>query len=271
MKTISPKVEIIKQGNGVDELYKHIEAVGRVSYKSEEKMTDNSSKAFVEMLISNKHLSVLEHGTIYLHATDMSSLPYKKYRRNKYSAFKYIVIKDHLGCLHGHYFITTNYRVIVEKGWEKDLKYICGGFFSHIKRYTIRFTLSRAIANEFVRHRLFSFTQESTRYCNYCKNKFGNEITCIRPYSLKDGDSMKTWEQAMNAAEDTYMKLISNGVKPEVARGVLPLDLKTELIMTGTKEQWDEFFALRCSNNAHPDARKLAEKAKDLITAEELQ
>lgn len=142
------------------------------------------------------------------------------------------------------------------------------------------------VAREFCRHRVFSFAQESTRYCNYAKDKFGNELTFIQPCWITD-ESLSHWRTVMNSetewfrpnnafpginmflhsleeAEDIYLALINEeGWKPQQARNVLPLALKTELIMTGTDEQWAGFFNLRCARDAHPQARELAIELRD--------
>lgn len=268
MKVISPSVELILQGDGMEGMYKHIELAGRTAYKSENRATSDSAKKFVDALISQKHLSVLEHGTIFLRSVSRGGLKLGKYKRNPYSAYNEAAAKDAVGTIRLNFFVTTNYRVMVENGWLADLNFSCPYSRYHERRATIRFVLSRAIANEFVRHRQFSFVQESTRWCNYSKDKFENEITCIRPSSLEKKESFVDWVAAMGEAEKAYMSLISDGVKPETARGVLPLDLKTELVMTGTITQWQNFFKLRCANDAHPDARSLALKAKELIEQE---
>ena len=129
---------------------------------------------------------------------------------------------------------------------------------------------------EFVRHRVFSFSQESSRYCNYSKDKFGNEITFIEPFWLKDipveyytrsPESLMPSERCDSAAnflyqleliEETYFELIEEGWKPEQARSVLPNSLKTELMMTGFVSDWKHFFELRCSKAAHPQSQELA-------------
>lgn len=128
---------------------------------------------------------------------------------------------------------------------------------------------------EFVRHRVFSFAQESTRYCNYSKDKFGNELTFIKPswgyfknISYKDAGYFDgdVFESSLKKAESCYFKLIEKGWKPQQARAVLPNATKTELVMTGFESDWEHFFELRCSKAAHPDAQKLANELKELLT-----
>nr|DAW18127.1 MAG TPA: Thymidylate synthase complementing protein [Caudoviricetes sp.] len=127
---------------------------------------------------------------------------------------------------------------------------------------------------EFVRHRVFSFAQESTRYCNYSKDKFGNELTFIKPsWSYFKNTSYKdvgyfdgdVFESSLKKAESYYFKLIEKGWKPQQARQVLPNATKTELVMTGFESDWEGFFKLRCSGAAHPDAKKLADELRELM------
>lgn len=307
MRLIKSKVENITPQRYLEkDILKHIELCGKTCYKSENNITDDSYKRFVDMIKTNHHNSVLEHGTVYLFTTcDVSavgafnhSIAYK-YFKNPYS----IVTKDDRMDLQGLY-ITTNYRVIIENGWEDDLKYLVDKPIKpyHVERHTFRITCSRAIANEIVRHRQMSFSQESTRYCNYSKEKFGNELTyvipsklnmlpeglcyfhdginfriqpdinnplnviSINPNNLKNANEVDLWLTELNMASYTYLELINKyNWKPEEARGVLPLDLKTELIVTGTTEQWHDFFKLRCAKSAHPDIQEIANNIKQLI------
>ena len=124
---------------------------------------------------------------------------------------------------------------------------------------TIRFICNRGFTHEMVRHRLCSFSQESTRYCNYGKNKFGNEITVIQPQRF-DGwsDGLKdVWARSMETSEACYFAMLDNGARPEDARGVLPIDVKTEIVVTANLRQWHHIFSLRTANVAHPSMREL--------------
>ena len=124
--------------------------------------------------------------------------------------------------------------------------------------FTVHFVCDRGISHELVRHRLASFSQESTRYANYSKDKFGKEITVIRPYFWdRSSDLYSVWRQAMEQAEEKYLHLIGLGARPEEARTVLPNSLKTELIMTCNLREWRHIFDLRCSRAAHPQMREL--------------
>lgn len=124
---------------------------------------------------------------------------------------------------------------------------------------TVKFVCDRGISHELVRHRLASFTQESTRYCNYGKDKFGGEITVIEPFYLdKHSAGYGTWEISCRQAEKAYFDLLEFGCRPEEARAVLPTCLKTEVVMTADLREWRHFFKLRCSEAAHPQMRELA-------------
>lgn len=123
---------------------------------------------------------------------------------------------------------------------------------------TVRFICDRGVTHELVRHRLASYSQESTRYANYSKDKFGNEITVIKPFFWsKDSSEYREWLKAMENAEEAYMKLIELGASPEQARSVLPNSLKTEIVMTCNIREWRHVLNLRCSQAAHPQMREV--------------
>ena len=279
MKLINSKVEILEPtGYTIDDIYKQIEIAGRTCYKSEDKITPTSAKEFVDRMIKSGHGAMLEHGTVYL-TIPTQNCNSEKYKRNHYSAVNIVSVDG----INGRTFVTTNYRVLVENEWLDDLKYICEPTVFHKKRISVRWTCDRGVSHEFVRHRVFSFAQESTRYCNYSKDKFGNELTFIIPtwltlpesnYIYCDGDWVDINKQVIQISEDEenvhsflntldcseyqYTMLINAGWKPQQARQILPNALKTELVMTGFESDWKHFFELRCDTAAHPDARKLA-------------
>lgn len=127
---------------------------------------------------------------------------------------------------------------------------------------SVRFITNRAIANEITRHRIASYSQESTRYCNYSKDKFANELTFILPIGLSD-DEKNIIIESYKKDEATYLKLIEIGTKPEVARDILPLGLKTELVMSANFRTWLHFFEMRSSSGAHPQIRHLVQLLKN--------
>lgn len=274
MKVINASVQEIKQAPGIRGIYQHIEKCGRTCYKSEDKITEDSAMKFFQGLVNRKHFAMLEHGTVYLRFPfyNSHSLPDLLYKviRSEHSFTR--VGED------GKLYCTTNMRVLIERvpnEYEDILNTyaIDRAYANDMKRVTAKFIISRGIANEFVRHRVLSFAQESTRYCNYSKDKFGGELTFIRPEWLK-GDSIvkgadDIWLDAMARAEKDYIDLVYLGVKPQDARGVLPLDLKTELVVTGTLDQWEAFWNLRMrdiTGPAHPDAKAIATKWYNTIS-----
>lgn len=281
MKLIESSVQIIEEKDP----YKMIELAGRTCYKSEDKITENSAKEFVDRMIKLGHGAMLEHGTVYLTIT-ATSPEVRKYEINPYSRVKKISVDG----INGRAYITTNYRVLVENKWLDDLKYQCDPTPSHEKRITVKFICDRGVSHEFVRHRVFSFAQESQRYCNYSKDKFNNELTFIKPtwlniptgdYTYWDGDwcdidNMKIQLPSDNGIADNflwclnnagmqYRLLINKGLKPQEARAILPNATKTELVMTGFESDWEHFLSLRTSKNAHPDAQRLSLKLKELL------
>ena len=134
------------------------------------------------------------------------------------------------------------------------------------KHFTFHFICDRGVTHEIVRHRPASYAQESTRYCNYSKDKFGGEITCIKPamYDKWDGDSQFYFEQSLNKAEDCYLRMLERGRSPQEARAVLPNALKTEIVMTANCVEFDHFFNLRSKGTTgapHPDMKVVADKA----------
>lgn len=282
MKLIKPSFEIIPQENGLEGINKHIEIAGRTCYKSEDKITEDSAKEFVDRMIKSGHGAMLEHGTVYLKVPE-----WEMYRDGAFRNFNY-GFTDNLyykTCFNKKtFYITTNYRYIVENHLEDWLKYLSEPTEYHEKRITVKFICDRGISHEFVRHRVFSFAQESTRYCNYTKDKFDKQIKFILPFWMDekqlgehDADviiiqaqqitpiSITSEEYAeicfmesLALAEFNYNAMIRAGWKPQQARNILPNSLKTELIMTGFVNDWKHFFELRCANSAHPQARELA-------------
>lgn len=297
MKLIKPNVVILEQQPGLDGMYKQIELAGRTCYKSEDKITEDSAKAFVDRMIASGHGAMLEHGTVYLKMPITAATSYRidEYKDNQYSKTK---IGDH-----NYYYITTNMRVLVEHNWLKDLQYICEPTEYHEKRITVRFICDRGILAEFTRHRTFSFAAESTRFCDYSKNKFGNELTFIIPTWLDILEGSYAWDDssiphlvnndnkhndcdtnnsvetatntfihALQLTEFRYLELLKQGWKPQQARQVLPNALKTELVMTGFESDWKHFFSLRSpkygAKGVHPDAAYLADKLYDMMYIE---
>ena len=289
MNIIQSKYEIIHQlydNELLINMFKHIEKCGRTCYKSEDKITDTSYEKFIKMLTDAEHGAMLEHGTVYLwmeYGKDRGqSDRIQKYLTNPYTKWN---------CIYENYFITTNYRVMVENGWLDDLKYMCKPTEHHEKRYTVKFTYHLAVARDINRHRVQSIGEESTRYCNYSKEKFGGELNYIEPVFLTDVEKEilnnpnehlslqemciqignDTYDSsfeaidyfifALEACEFSYLNLIKLGWTPQKASLVLPLDTKTESVHTGFASDWMHFFSLRSlgmTGAPRPSAKEVA-------------
>lgn len=260
MKVIDGQTaEILSLGEAtLDEGKKIVEIAGRTCYKSLNLITEGSAEKFVSRMINSKHLSTLEHCTIYLKIPKNKKDDALFFSYNKYSE----VNSDD-----NYYYVTTNYRVIVENEMEDVLKYQCAYEpINHIRRITVRMITNRQIANEFERHRVFSFNQESSRYCNYGKDKFDNELKFLKPTFGKfliSNDIYDEWVKQMEHAEYSYLKLCKMGCNAQEAATVLPNSTATELVMSGTTKDWEHFFDLRMkglTGKSHPLAYDLANK-----------
>ena len=187
MKIIEPSVELINAPS-YETLLSTVEQAGRVCYKSENKIGEDTAEKFISGIIQRGHEAVLEHGSI-----------------------------------------------------------------------TVKFTVDRGVSHEIVRHRLAAYCQESTRYCNYSQEKFGTEITVIKPlFFEKNTPAWNMWKGAMERCETAYFDLLNEGCSPQEARSVLPNSLKTEVVMTADVREWRHFLKLRTSSAAHPQMREVA-------------
>lgn len=267
MKLIESSVQIIEEKDP----YKMIELAGRTCYKSEDKITENSSKEFVDRMIKLGHGAMLEHGTIYL-TIDGEDPNLSKIQSNPYTKINlvpYEVLTEGNYTISYKAYITTNLRVLVENNLKELLCYQVEPTEHHEKRITAKFICDRGVSHEFVRHRVFSFAQESQRYCNYSKDKFGNELTFIKPtWFEREGlnDNVNAdFEDQLIDTQERYFSMLALGLKPQEVRAILPNTIKTELVMTGFESDWEHFFELRCSGAAHPDAKKLADELYKLI------
>lgn len=265
MKLINQSYEICKtHGYTLQDIYKDIERAARVSYKSEDKITEDSAEEMVKRLINMKHYSPLEFGTIYLKIRDVACckiileanangcLAKPWVRLNKVNEI------DSDGRHITNYYITTNYRFIVENRLEKLLQYMCGPTEHHQKRITVHFITNRAVSHELVRHRSMSFMQESQRYVAYDKGKFGSELTFIKPAWEQSENEETLMRLTLSHIEETYMKLRALDLKPQQARQILPNATKTELYMCGFEDDWAHFFELRDKQYVDPQMYDLA-------------
>ena len=307
MKLIKPSVEYIPQEKERIP-FKHIELCARTCYKSENKITVDSAHKFVEGLIMAGHWAMLEHGTLYLYlevnpdnafkkfkyVSAKFTAPYNwndvvgtvaaKYRTNPYSRVNTIYSGN------GHkVYITTNYRVILDNDWVEDLQFTCESPTEyHKKRYTMKFICDRGVSHELVRHRKMSFAQESQRYCNYGKDKFGG-VSFIEQSWFNSEDSSSEQREAFiqicQDSEECYLKLLDkwdnkkpdrrfktgfkgNPLTPQQARCVLPNATKTEIILTGFEDDWRHFLLLRSKGTTgkpHPDMKHLADKVLNIF------
>ena len=256
MKLIKQSFEFINQTDfSLVGIKKHIERCARVSYKSEDKITDTSYEKFVNMLESRGHDRPLEFGTVHLKMSDSdfnkirSILCINKIHNDQWIKYHYV------GDIT---YITTNYRYYlnilkifpkVEKFFtEEDNEY-------YPKRYTVHMILDRGVMDEFRTHVGLSHLAESTRYCNYSKDKFGNELTFIQPcWNIRDSNYI----DFLQYAEWGYFRMLKNGWTPQQARSILPLGIKSELISCGFEDTWVNFFYRRDAKDAHPMAQEIA-------------
>lgn len=273
MKLIKQSFEFINQTDfSLVGIKKHIERCARVSYKSEDKITDTSYEKFVNMLESRGHDRPLEFGTVHL---KMESSRFQGFMQALYAEgiFNNIWIKSNYN--EGVMYITTNYRYysditkrlpnIKEYFTEEDNEY-------YPKRYTVHMILDRGVMDEFRTHVGLSHLAESTRYCNYSKDKFNNEVTFVIPSwcnSLVEGSKQEyspfeikgdevEFMNALQNAQNSYLSLLKMGWTPQQARSVLPLGIKSELISCGFEDAWKNFFCRRDAKDAHPMAQEIA-------------
>ena len=287
MRLIKPSFEIWDQEEGLEGIYKQIERCGRVCYASDP--VEGKAKDFVDRMIKLGHGAMLEHGTIYLYLNwdDKKQKEFSKLRV-RYITNKFSKVSEKNSYPHGIY-ITTNLRVLVENGWLGDLQYLCEPTKFHEKRVTVHFTTQIAITREFNRHRVDSMAEQSTRYCNYGKDKFGgvginlpswideNELTekkltyqtniaipndefgTLYERETYKWKAIDWWLWANACAELAYLNLLRLGWTPQQARTILPLDTNTQLSHTAFVSDWKHFFELRDDEqHAHPDAYELA-------------
>lgn len=279
MKLIRQSFEILEQKDfSLIGIKKFIERCGRVCYKSEDRITDDSYEKFVNMLVKRDHARPLEFGTVHLKIS--SGMLFDKFLQDliDYELYNPTWIKYKK--LPEYTYITTNYRHYLQI--IKKCPYIAEYFTEqdncyYPSRYTVHMVLSRGIMDEFRTHVGLSHLAESTRYCNYSKDKFDNQITFIQPsWIILDKEIAPINELCLlsgqydrenpnlrylaSLVDDNYayVLLLNKGWTPQQAREVLPLSVKSELISCGFKDAWENFFYRRCANDAHPMAREIA-------------
>lgn len=261
MKLIKSNYEILEQKPGLEGIYEMIETAGRTCYKSQ-RPEGQTAKDFVDRMIKSGHGAMLEHGTVYLkikstiitnellRTEDFKAI--SEYKRNPYSK-----VVD----TGGYAYITTNLRVLVENDWLDDLQYLCEPTEHHEKRVTVRFTADIHFYKDTTRHRVFSWAIESTRFCNYLKEKFGMSVSFMKPTWIKEED-IPELEEDCKVIESIYFKWINKGYQAQHAAYFLSQGTKAEVIMTGFVSDYNHFFDLRArgtTGQPHPDVKALAE------------
>ena len=260
MKLIKQSFQFVNQkGFTLKDIYKHIEYCARISYKSQDKITDISYKKFVIMLKSRGHDRPLEFGTVHLKMSSpqFDALQMLLIKNKVYNDcwIKYNVIDTEKESI---CYITTNYRYYMElcrydRGVSEYLDPSDNPLYP--RRYTVHMILDRGVMDEFRTHVGLSHLAESTRYCNYSKDKFGNELTFIQPcWDIRGSNYI----DFLQHAEWSYFRMLKNGWTPQQARSVLPLSIKSELISCGFEDSWENFFKRRDAPDAHPMAQEIA-------------
>lgn len=300
MKIIKPTFEVIPRG-GLRGNMDVIEIAARTCYKTEDAIKDGSKEKIVSMLIAKHHYAMLEHGDYIFKLDDVKILRYieealrdiedltgHRIRLSTTYANKRPIISGNIRAWRElvesqseakYYFvgqidpvyigdiIPDGHRYCDTRVHQIGFVDLKGALEQRVHlRQTVRFTVDRGVTHEFVRHREMSFAQESTRYCNYTQNKFGNEITVIEPCFLTEGtEEYSLWKRQCMSAEAAYATMLHLGMKPQEARTVLPHSTKADLIMTGTLGQWRSFFELRAMEVTGPVHPQAAEVAKPLL------
>lgn len=265
MNLVESSTKILNQeGGSIANMMKFITKVGYTCYKTNKEITNEVAAAFVDGLIKRGHGAMLEHGTVFL------AIPAEKMKNEQVSRIVSNLISYHLWTRYTekimndkmYLIIVTNFRVIVENNLQqfmKDYWYIPTQDERKC-RPTVKFITDRGVSHESVRHRTLSFAQESTRYCNYAKEKFGASVTFIQPDWIKLEDQTE-FEEDCATIEKLYFKWVDKGYPAQLSRYFLINGVKTELVITGFVDDWQHFFDLRALDKtgpAHPDIKKLA-------------
>ena len=284
MKLIKQSFEILEQKDfSLIGIKKFIERCGRVCYKSEDRITYDSYEKFVDMLEKRDHARPLEFGTVHLKIS--SEMLFEEFLQDLVYCKLYNPAWIKYKELPEYTYITTNYRHYLQI--IKKCPYIAEYFTEqdncyYPSRYTVHMVLSRGVMDEFRTHVSLSHLAESTRYCNYSKDKFDSQITFIQPSWItlnkeitpnnelcllagqynRENPNLRYLASLVDA-NYTYVSLLNKGWTPQQARDVLPLSIKSELISCGFKDAWENFFYRRCANDAHPMAREVAIPLQD--------
>ena len=280
---IKPMVERIDERDNL----KRIELAGRVCYKSEKKITDESALDFCTKILQRGHTSVLEHSNVIVRmpmdigSCIINAMRYYEHSTNKIAYLKYsyrpdgtIIISGNVRAwrevLEAFKIFTFRAHPLLHTGGDQDLtQYVINEDDLTDEerqihsRITLRITCDRGVSHELVRHRVMSFSQESTRYVNYGKRGY----TFIEPWWWEHQNGViKHYMLAnMQHSVDVYQAMIDEGATPQLARAVLPNQIKTEVVVTATPAQWDAFLKLRLDKAAHPDMQRVARLVQDAL------
>ena len=261
MKLIEQSAELWQQGWKEDDIWNHIARCTRVCYQSVPKSDKENSKDFCERtILKNKHDAMLEHGTVYLRLSTMKGTGF--FITNPYSK----VITDDKGL----YNITTNVRVLLENNMMDLLENVCEPTKYHHKRYTISCITGIDISREFNRHRVHSIAEQSTRYCNFSKDRFGREIIFIKPYFYDNLSPVarQYFDKSLKRSEKDYLQMCEFGCSAQEARKLLPLDTKTHLVHTAFIGDWNRWLSIRLfevTGKVYPDMKILAAKVANAL------
>lgn len=278
MKVIPASFEIIEPKLQKLSIFQRLEYCGRICYKSEEKITDGSALPFVKRMLKNKHMSTLEMAVIHIRFPN--AIP--GVAMDELKEYKYLICSF----IEGDLYVSGSVRAFLEIGWNgfyiNECKLLLSEsypdifevkYFQKAKKpiiidnppprhrcTAVKFVVNRATSHELVRHRPIAILQESQRYCAYIQDKFGKEITFIRPTPFFGNETdydYHAWRESCDFAEMQYFKLINDGKSPQAARLVLPNSCKTELIIYTDTEEWKHILKLRTSPAADPSMREV--------------
>lgn len=270
MKLIEPTVRVIQQEPGELGMYKAAAEAAYISYQTNPETARLSPRDFIhKVIIPNRHNRVLEFATVYLEIPywETAQENFREYglvsffQQNPWSKCMFITEPAN-----PRWAVTTNFRVIVENALEEAvIQYSCEPTKYHAKRYTAEFICSRGAGDDFRTHVVLSSIMESSRYCNYSKDKFDNELTFIKPYWLDNNEEYEFALKAFQDEEYLYMRGALMGMQAQQLKRIFPLGCKTQLRMCGFAEAWNNFFDKRCDPHADPECQLLATKLQSII------
>ncbi len=311
MKLVDNNVEKYIQKPGIDGVFEAIRDAAAICYQTDVDKMKLSPKDFVfDVLLKNGHTRPLEFGTVYLKIPSMAYEepgPFDSRLFGKYEKYWGKPLWTHINGLNqdGNWYITTNMRVIMQgayktdkeawehgydKNWLQDVyDFWCEPTEFHDKRYTFTMWMSRGCTDDNRTHIALSSICESTRFCNYSKNKYNNELTFVKPYWISEG-SIEAWKRGdmtyftncdseeyekrslelkflvhLKSSEELYMDMAKEGLQPQQLKRLFPLGAKAELRLCGFKDAWKNFFWRRCAEHADPECIEVANKINEML------